>query len=201
MLQTAEKSGRDMTGALVDLVGDPETRRIISHAYAAISPDTLPRRQNITGSIIQPLEYEASGSRYTALQDGSQPPSVLSSPDMRIVPISPPESQPGAENDTPTRPPTGPGSPSILPVRTDRPKTPRPGTIKLVPEKQPRKIAARGRAHPKESVEAKVRSVYVPGMSVGDLERAAGVSRSSANRWRIVLEREGQPTAQEGVAQ
>jgi hypothetical protein len=36
MLKEAERSGRDMTGALVDLVSDPETRRIISHAYGAI---------------------------------------------------------------------------------------------------------------------------------------------------------------------
>lgn len=36
MLRDAERSGRDMTGALVELVGDPETRRIISHAYGAI---------------------------------------------------------------------------------------------------------------------------------------------------------------------
>ena len=36
MLKEAQAAGRDMTGALVELVGDPETRRIISHAYNAI---------------------------------------------------------------------------------------------------------------------------------------------------------------------
>jgi hypothetical protein len=40
MLRAAEKDGRDMTGALVELVPDPETRRIISHAYAAIQAPT-----------------------------------------------------------------------------------------------------------------------------------------------------------------
>lgn len=38
-LQTVERSGRDMTCALVELVSNPETRRIISHVYTAISPD------------------------------------------------------------------------------------------------------------------------------------------------------------------
>jgi len=36
MLRTAEQAGQDMTGALVELVADPDTRRIIGHAYAAI---------------------------------------------------------------------------------------------------------------------------------------------------------------------
>lgn len=36
LLREAERSGRDMTGALVELVPDPEARRIIAHAYGAI---------------------------------------------------------------------------------------------------------------------------------------------------------------------
>ena len=41
MLQEAQAAGRDMTGALVELVSDAETRRIISHAYNAIrAPET-----------------------------------------------------------------------------------------------------------------------------------------------------------------
>jgi hypothetical protein len=36
MLKLAEADGRDMTGALVELVPDEEVRRIIAHAYGAI---------------------------------------------------------------------------------------------------------------------------------------------------------------------
>ena len=43
MLRDAEHSGRDMTGALVELVPDADVRRIIAHAYAAIgAPTELP---------------------------------------------------------------------------------------------------------------------------------------------------------------
>src|SRR5262249_54855435 len=37
MLREAEQSGRDMTGALGELVTDSELRRVISHAYSALS--------------------------------------------------------------------------------------------------------------------------------------------------------------------
>jgi hypothetical protein len=36
MLKQAEADGRDMTGALVELVTDDELRRVIAHAYGAI---------------------------------------------------------------------------------------------------------------------------------------------------------------------
>lgn len=38
LIRQAEKDGRDMTGALVELVEDPAARRIIAHAYGAIQP-------------------------------------------------------------------------------------------------------------------------------------------------------------------
>src|SRR5262249_14254407 len=36
LIRQAERDGRDMTGALVELVEDPAARRIIAHAYGAI---------------------------------------------------------------------------------------------------------------------------------------------------------------------
>jgi hypothetical protein len=36
LLRDAQRSGRDMTAALVELVPDPDARRVIQHAYAAI---------------------------------------------------------------------------------------------------------------------------------------------------------------------
>jgi hypothetical protein len=37
------------------------------------------------------------------------------------------------------------------------------------------------------SVEAKVRAAYIPGMSVSQLERAAGISRSAAAKYARLL--------------
>ncbi len=52
MLTEAERAGRDMTGALVELVGDSELRRIISHAYAAIKAPTAPGTDRLVTSVV-----------------------------------------------------------------------------------------------------------------------------------------------------
>ncbi|HEV8193311.1 MAG TPA: hypothetical protein VGP82_17750 [Ktedonobacterales bacterium] len=55
MLKDAERSGRDMTGALVQLVNDQETRRILSHAYASIgAPVSAPVVEAIATTIATP---------------------------------------------------------------------------------------------------------------------------------------------------
>ncbi len=46
------------------------------------------------------------------------------------------------------------------------------------------------------SVETQVRAAYREGMTVGQLQRAARISRTSASRWRRILRAE-----QEGRAQ
>jgi hypothetical protein len=83
MLKEAERSGRDMTGALVELVPDPEVRRIISHAYGAIGAP-------VTSVMVPATLTETTGSLLTAPQEASH---VGGSP----------------QGD---RPPTGPGSPT-----------------------------------------------------------------------------------------
>jgi hypothetical protein len=103
---------------------------------------------------------------------------------------------PASPEEPPDGPHSGPGSPVVQPVRTASGETQAPGTIKLVPDNRQHRVAARARRHPKESVEDRVRRVYRPDMSVSELERASGVSRSSANRWKIVLDREQQGYAQ-----
>src|SRR5258708_25503259 len=89
LLREAERSGRDMTGALVELVPDPEARRIIAHAYGAIRGE--PREPLAGLPILLPALQGASLALPTAPQEAPQP---LALPD------------------TPTRPPTGPGAPS-----------------------------------------------------------------------------------------
>jgi hypothetical protein len=44
----------------------------------------------------------------------------------------------------------------------------------------------------KAAVEAKVRKVWRPGMTIGMLERAAGISHNSAGKWCRVLIAEAQ---------
>lgn len=62
MLREAERSGRDMTGALVELVQDPDTRRIISHAYGAIgAPVMRDRTPTIVEAIPAPSEAPTRG--------------------------------------------------------------------------------------------------------------------------------------------
>jgi hypothetical protein len=104
--------------------------------------------------------------------------------------ISPPADPLDASGDDPERPPTGPGSPAAQPIRTpDRADSSsrRLAVIRLTPTTG-RKAAAR--AHTKASVEARVRRIWRPGMSITEIERLARVSRSSAHKWRRVLERE-----------
>jgi transposase-like protein len=52
------------------------------------------------------------------------------------------------------------------------------------------------RRHPQKSAQncqrlRAVRAVYTPGMTVGQLEKAAKISRNSASKWRKILIAEG----------
>jgi hypothetical protein len=113
------------------------------------------------------------------------------------------ESAPAALPDAPQSPPKrqGPGSPSAATPRVARSTgtQQRPAVLRLTPDRPTRRAAARG-AHPKQvrtaTVEPKVRAVWRPDMTVGQLERAAGVSRSTAHKWRKVLRAEEEGKAQ-----
>jgi hypothetical protein len=115
------------------------------------------------------------------------------------------------------RPPTGPGSPSAapseLPVRT--PSQPgRQAVIQLVDPSAParRKVAASTRANkagaksvhtPRDAAAAEraARAAWVPGMSVTDLQNAAGISRAAAGKHRRILMAEAGQTTRGQVAQ
>lgn len=114
-----------------------------------------------------------------------------------------------APDSPPDRPPTGPGSPTVArpPVNAS---SEHPAPLRLATPPEMRRAAAKakpGRAHTpsysRASAEQKVRAVWRPGMSVSQVERAAGVSRSTAHKWRRVLESEHvvrSQQAQGGVA-
>jgi hypothetical protein len=110
----------------------------------------------------------------------------------------------GRDVRAPDRPPTGPGSPTVapgsaLPVRT--PSQPRrQEVIRLIDPDAPkrRRVAASGRANgprtksvrtPRDSdaAERAARAAWRPGMSVGELQAAARISRNAASKHRRIL--------------
>lgn len=127
-----------------------------------------------------------------------------------------------------TRPPTGPGSPTVVPPASAPEKIEKPALRALpnpdAPARRRPAAARRARADvgsgpsgragmrtgkpaamriPRDiaAAEAAARAAWQPGMSVGDLERAAGVSRNAASRWRAVILAETGQAVAEGAAQ
>lgn len=103
----------------------------------------------------------------------------------------------------PEKPPTGPGSPVASPVRTPRHQdssqppavlrletppewraTPRRAAQAQAPKGTNRRRVRTPKVNSTDPVEQKARSVWVMGMSVTQLERAAGISRSAAGKYR-----------------
>jgi len=136
MLAEAERAGRDMTGALVDLVPDDELRHIISHAYAAIRDDKEPP-PTISAVDVAPITLpntaRPSDGHPTALQDGAGDAanedvavSVASAPTPAADPLATPAApaaQPfadvsaGAGDEPPDEPPPSPEPPTPRPPR------------------------------------------------------------------------------------
>jgi hypothetical protein len=98
------------------------------------------------------------------------------------------------------QPPTGPGTPvqATPAVAGDAADAPEPRQLRAV--SQPREMAAtnarsngrkrrrvRTRSTRTVSAEAKVREVWQPGMSVGELQAAAGIGRSTASKWSKIM--------------
>lgn len=85
LLKEAETSGRDLTGALVELVTDAETRRIISHAYAAIGAPVAPQPAiSPTIGLVEDRSSASSGEpfgRNSAGPDDDPDPDGASLPD------------------------------------------------------------------------------------------------------------------------
>src|SRR5260221_7671378 len=106
------------------------------------------------------------------------------------------------------RPPTGGGTPlESKPAADDAPasKPTRPQVLRLTPGTPPkrRQVAARTgvRTPPMRTdvAEAAARAAWVRGMSVTDLQKAAGIPRTTASRWRAIIMAE--EAGQQQVAQ
>lgn len=101
--------------------------------------------------------------------------------------------------EVPPRPPTGGGTPTQKPARQDTlisPATIAATNVTLLrapARSAPRRKRATTRhvaRNNRVSVEAKAREAYKPGMTAGELSRAAGIGISAASKWRKVLEAE-----------
>lgn len=168
LLREAEASGRDMTGALVELVPDPDARRIIAHAYGAIRGDrSIIAASGPSDGVPATIPVEPHPQL--------EAPPAPSQPQAEPVPELPPESVPG-------KPPTGPGSPAASKRRASKRKKParkRPAVLKLIPE---------GEA----TAETRIRALLdaEPGLSIRQLAERAAVSTATASKWAKVVRAE-----------
>jgi len=216
MLREAEAAGRDLTGALVELVADDETRRIISHAYNAIRApgDTLATPQGASmaqsglPAIDAPHHFEATASLPTALP-GGQETAQATGDDTSIGASEPPAATTTADAapPTPDAPPTGPGSPTVA-SKPRRRAT--PAAANVTPMRSPRaprrdkRTAARANARSgrRGKAEQRIRAVLAqePDITPEALAIRAGVSSSTVSKWLAVIEAERRVAAAEQTA-
>lgn len=166
LLRTAERTGQDMTCALVDLVADPETRRIIAHAYAAIrapgqrppSPAS-PRLDVELPALAHPASVDASN-----LHDGDE---------SLLMPQTAASAASGSKNGTKRSARSG--------SRREPPLTPHPV------RRRQRTQGQSGRRW--STAEQRVRAVVSrnPHTSFDDVVRLARVSPSTASKWLKVI--------------
>lgn len=200
LLKEAQASGRDMTGALVELVSDPDTRRIISHAYAAIkAPAVTPAVTRSEGAgdalsalaaIGAPTPFEPTGGHGAATQEGAG-----------ALPSAAPES-----SIEPDRPPTGPGSPALgsnprkqIAERASAKVTPLRQGLGRPPRRDKRTAArANARSGRKGTAETRIRAILAsqPDVDFDELVKRAKVSRSTASKYVALVEAERQAAQQ-----
>lgn len=203
---------RDVTAVANDRTAPLERKMKLYSASAIMAPAERARLAEMitavqetgdsAGSNSQGVLIEPSESPYMALQEATGSIDMPTGADTRIARFQPPESQRRRAGVDPERPPTGPGSPTARTTRASRRAGGQkngqhrsPQVIPLTQESQdehatPRRLAA------SLSAEERVRSVWRPGLTVSEIERAAAVSRSTAHKWRQVLIREEQERGQ-----
>ena len=181
LLKEAERSGRDMTGALVELVPDPDARRIIAHAYGAIRGEPV----TIATALPAPMSAHAGAS--------SQGAEHAIAVDAHPTLTAPASALAHTQNDPPSKPPTGPGSPAALPSRASkraRGLGNRPRILRVMPDNA--------------TAEARIRALLkaYPTMSVRTLAKRAHVAESTASKWRgiVAAERAGASDQRQAAA-
>jgi hypothetical protein len=209
---------RDVTLVANDRTAPLERKMKLYGASAVMSVSERTRLADMitavqeSGGITTPTtRVQTSESPYTRAQEGQQYTQLPAASMSRVPRLAAPGEALSESDYDPDRPPTGPGSPAAHPgVRTASVSTGRrPAVLRLEPpEEWRRETAAQataGGAHrrggrtgkrAKTTVEERVRKVWRPGMSIGMLERAAGISHNSAGKWRKVLIAEAQEPLQ-----
>lgn len=195
MLKDAQKSGRDLTGALVELVADPDTRRIIAHAYGAIRPDGSPAENITAEQAMQAVARDLKLADYPP-STGDNAPSTGDNP---------------GDDD---RPPTGPGSPTVasklasMPAR--EPATGGGAAANVTPirrglgraPRRDRKTASRANARSgkRGKAEEKVRAALAskPDANFDELVARTRLSESTVSKWLEVIRREATQPSQTG---
>jgi hypothetical protein len=187
--QAALASGKGVVHDVAVLAADPSApleRKV--QIFRAASTMTVHDRAKFDG-IIEAVRLDGTGTNTLALPAPASLALPAALQDAQQAPLVPP------------RPPTGPGAPAAATARSSRSERQEATTIlTLGPDRRPaRRAAARG-SNPRRvrtaTVERQVRATWHPEMTVGQLQRTAGISRSAAGKWRKVLqaeaEREGQ---------
>lgn len=166
LLKEAERSGRDMTGALVELVPDPEARRIIAHAYGAIR-----------GEPVIAITVPASAHAVASPQSEDATRALDAHPAL-AAPASALAHAQNEQDGPPSKPPTGPGSPVARPLRASKRAQSgrnRPHALRVLPETA--------------NAEQRIRALLTayPTLSVRTLAKRAHVAESTASKWRGIV--------------
>lgn len=189
MLKEAQASGRDLTGALVELVSDDTTRRIIAHAYHAIRAPEQPVTSQ-TG-IDAPERIEATTALPTAASAGANAAASAGADDPSIV------------TPAPDRPPTGPGSPAVASRQLQKAAAQAASAANVTPmrrsglgkpPRQNKRISSRanGSSGKRGTVQKRIRALLAqePDLTQDAVVARLGVSPSSASKWMAVIEAE-----------
>jgi hypothetical protein len=188
---------RDVAAAANDRAAPLARKMRLYGASAVMTPADRTRLDSMIAAVMEPTDAATpittpdaalvpADGQHTAPQDDPQPP----------APDTPP-----TNGGTPVPVPTEPAEP---PVRTPR-KKPAP-VIRLTPDRQPRKTAARGQnkgsntsangrrvrtATSTESYEAQARAAFAAGATtIGKMQRSTGMGRTAAASWVRMLKAE-----------
>lgn|SRR5487761_2029035 len=217
MLRDAKRGGRDLTQALVELVTDDDTRRIISHAYGAIRPDATGGAQQGADGALAGQGASMSSSRIEAT--GEAPARAYGGQQM-AVPDEADASHLSAEaimeqvrrdlhlSDYPPTPPTDGGSPSAAPAFASKRPTGTTGNVTPLRRsgggmgRQPRPSRDRRRAINRSNArsgqrgtaEQRIRAAVAvdPARSFDDLVKTARVAPSTASKYLAIIAAEQQ---------
>jgi hypothetical protein len=221
VIRDVVREAQDASAPLADkiaLYGASAVMATPDRARLAGMLEVVQRRQYALarGPIVQLSPQEGPLALPAALQEGSH---ALQLPGTHVGAFGTQAAASAAasrEDTPPDRPPTGPGNPVALPVPAAavesaddlpvrRTSSKSAATLRLVDAaeeegsvapRRRRRQGTNGRRVRTASVEAKARAAWRPGMTVGQLERAAGISRSMAGKYRrVLLAEEGERAA------